>query len=253
MSPSRRSHDGLRLCARYALPTTDRRFCGPDAAPDALRSFLLGDGEAEAAIKALRSFEALYPYLEVLAEASGLDPFDEEVVEAYWLGNRILEADWRNLYPRLIRTLSGRGLPRSFSERLVENLPEGAIPHHTFHVLFVGVGAVTGHVPTTLPNMDSCRVSWGAVVGVEGSLLRVSRRPLEWTGGAFSLGQPVEGEVDRDNRLLPGLSKGDYVAIHWDTAVDRLTESKQGNLWRWTDAALKAANEAARRGHTSPE
>lgn len=240
-------HDGVCLCARYALPTTQRRFCGPFAAPDVLWNLLLAGEGREQAIKALQTFEALYPYLDLIADVKGRQPFDAEVVESYWIGNEMLEGRWRDVYPHVLRRLAGRGLPRSFASRLRENLPSDPIPHHTFHVLFVGVGAVTGHVPTTIANMDRCRISWGVVEGIGEGRLQVKGPVLEWVDDAFQLESEHTMEVQREPMILPNVAQGDVVAIHWETAVDRLNGPRLNDLRKYTRRALKSANEVASR------
>lgn len=239
--------EGLQLCARFSLPTTERRYCGPVAATAALRGLLTTGGGYEEARLSLRDFEALYPYLEMLAEETGRDPFDVEVVEAYWLGNDLLERDWREPYRRLLRHLMDNGLPPTFAERLAANIPADAIWQHTFHVLFVGVGAVTGAVPTTLPNMDACRISWGTVEEVAEDGLVVEGPTLAWVDEAYVLDENRRRKVAWDPSLLPDVQRGDAVALHWETAVERLEKRRLANLIRFTERAIRAANEAGRR------
>lgn len=236
--------EGLARCARYALPTTERRFCGPDVAPEALRTLLTTGQGSEAAYASLRRFEALYPYLTFLGETADRDPFDPEVVEAYWLGNDLLDRRWREAYPRLLDRLVERGLVPSFAARLRESLPADPLPCHTFHVLFVGVGAVTGHVPTTLPNMERCRIAWGRVEALDSHDLKVRGPSLAWTGDAFHLEETTR-KVTRDGALLPKVRIGDWVTMHWETAIEALPGSSVARLERSTTRALDAANEAA--------
>jgi hypothetical protein len=211
-----------------------------------LRSFILRGGNAPEAVASLERFEALYPYLQLISEATGYGPFDRRVVEAYWIGNELLDRDWQELYRSLLRRLPSRGLPASFAERLLRSLPRDPLPHHTFHVLFVGVGAVTGHVPTTLRNMDRCRISWGRVEGVEESGLTVRGPRLDWTGEAFLLKAEDWREVEWDRALVPNVNEGDNVGIHWDTVVEKVHASRLTELKRHTLRSIEATNEAVR-------
>jgi hypothetical protein len=206
----------------------------------------------DAAVRSLTRFEALYPYLEYIAETLGGEPFDSPVVEAYWRGSELLNRSWSDTYADLLRRLTARGLPRSFASRLQQNLPSDPLPHHSFHVLFVGVGAVTGHVPTTLPNMDRCRISWGTVLEVGDRELTVQGPGLAWDGERFQLDDGSPQKIARDPALLPGVEKGDDMAIHWETAVERLSGNALGNLKKFTRRALASANEASRSSLTSP-
>ena len=233
--------NGVALCSRFSLPTADRRFCGPATAPTSLRASLRG--EDAPGRRDLRRFEALFPYLEVIAEETGGDPLDEEVVEAYWIGNRLHERDWRSAFPEILRRLVKRGLPQTIATRLAGSLPPRPLPYHTFHVLFVGVGVVTGHVPTTLRNMDACRVRWGRVTD-SGSRLEVVSEDLVRPQGAFALAGPRRRRQDRGDGL-GRVAEGDVVASHWGEAVLRLSDSQTRSVERFTAEAIASANEAA--------
>jgi hypothetical protein len=234
---------GVALGARFSLPTAERGLCGPPTAARAFRSVLRDGTLVGDAALALRRFEALYPYLETIGEAWGLDPLDEEVIEAYWIGNGLLDRGWRGAFPLLLERLSREGLPVPLAARLRRHLPSGAIPHHTFHVLFVGVGAVTGRVPTTLANMERCRVSWGTVRAVEDDLLRIEG-PRLLPGPRLGLGGRRQSAVTWEAEVLPGVRPGDAVAAHWGQATARLSPEQQAQLERWTRHAIAAVNEA---------
>lgn len=236
--------DGVQLGARFSIATNRLKFCGPaDAEPRLYRAITEGT-EVGRARAALARFEALVPYLEAIAAKHGLDPFDHDVVEAYWIGNRLLDAFERGDFVALLAALTRRGLPRSIASRLEANLPDRPLPHHAFHVCFVGVGAVTGHVPTTLANMEACRPAKGRVERVDGGSLTVRHPRLGWTDGALRLAETVEERLAFDPRVLPGLSAGDHVALHWGWPAVRLTAEQADRLERYTERSLSAASEA---------
>src|SRR5207302_9188069 len=87
----------------------------------------------------LRRFTGALPYLQLIARANGIaDPFDPRVVEAYWIGNDLLDGvEVRQLYDHLIERF-GKQLsnPRT-RDLLLGKAPAGAHPHHAFHVLDV--------------------------------------------------------------------------------------------------------------------
>ena len=155
--------DGIALCARFSLATNRLNYCGPADAGPALSAAIRSGRGSPAARRALEEFEALMPYLEAIGAAHDLDPFAPEVVEAYWIGNDLLERLGRPEFLGLLDRLRARGLPRSLAERLRARAPDRPILNHMFHVAYVGVGNVTGHVPTSLENMEACRVAWGEV------------------------------------------------------------------------------------------
>ena len=240
--------EGFQLCARFSLVTNRRRYCGPADAPSVLyRAIVDGSGRAEAEA-ALSRFEALFPYLDRLAKAHGLSPFDREVVEAYWIGNRLLDAFPREGFAAILDDLRGRGLPGFVARDLSGAMQNRPLPHHAFHVAFVGVGAVTGHVPTNVENMDSCRPSWAEVISVDGpDRLVVRVRPLEVDQGALRLGAPVERVISFDPAICPGLRESDVVAVHWGWATMRLGPDQLRRLEEYTLRSLEAANESSAR------
>ncbi len=237
--------DGVALGARFSLATNRLSFCGPaDAEPRLYRAITEGTGLAEAR-RSLERFEALLPYLEAIGRFHGLDTFDRRVVEAYWVGNELLDPFGPKEFARLLEALVERGLPRSVSRRLTERLPSRPIPFHAFHVAFVGVGSVTGHVPTTLPNMEACRPSWARVERRGDSSLTVSSPSLIATGGGrIGLGPETTAERPYDPRVLPAIAEGDWVAVHWGWPALQLEGPQRASLERYTREAIDAANEA---------
>jgi uncharacterized protein DUF6390 len=234
--------DGVALCARFSIATNRLQYCGPsDAAPALYRAITRGDGLAEAR-KALSQFEALLPYLEAIGARHGLDPFDRRVVEAYWLGNSLLDPFSPAEFRGLLAALARRGLPESVARTLAEHLPARPIPHHMFHVAFVGVGAVTGHVETTLATMESCRPARSRVLGIEPGRLRLSRSTLRWTEGRLALGAPIEQEVVYDPEVLPEVRVGSSVALHWGWPALVLSPGEEEALERYSQLALEEAN-----------
>lgn len=236
--------DGVALCARFSIATNRLEFCGPSGAEAVLYRAITEGTDLALARDRLRRFEALLPYLELIGRKHGRDPFDLDVVRAYWIGNDLLDSFERRDFVELLELLTRRGLPRSLARRLLEHLPEHPIPHHAFHVTFVGVGNVTGHVPTTLANMDACRPGWGDVVRTDGATLTLRCRPLEIVGGRLALGSERTTEVRFDPRVLPGVEKGDTVALHWSTPAVALDADGARSLARYTRLSLDAANEA---------
>jgi hypothetical protein len=235
---------GVPLAARFSLATNRLRYCGPaDAAPLLYRAATTGEGLIEAR-RALSAFEALMPYLEAIARKADLDPFDPEVVGAYWLGNGLLDEFRRDDFERLLDTLVQRGLPRSLAARLAARLPDRPPPHHAFHVCFVGVGEVTGHVETTLGNMESCRPAWARVEEVSAGNLRLSRPHLGLREGRLTLLGPREETCAFDPLLLPGVRSGDAVVLHWGMPVLRAAPAQVQALERYTLRSLEAAREA---------
>ena len=241
---------GPVLFARYAYGPNRLGYCGPDAVEE-----LFGEGSSGGDDRALRelarSFEGAWPYLELIARANAIaDPLDRQVVEAYWLGNRLLDS----VSPaQLGDSLAGRFKPRLRPEgwRWLAATPEaGAVPVHAFHVLdvFPRVGLLrSGSVGQALEVMDSCRIRWGRVLERDGDWLVVNVVPLGLVDGRLELGpaRPERVQAWRDGTgFVDGVQPGEVISIHWSWACERLSERRLGDLASWTRSELAVANRA---------
>jgi hypothetical protein len=100
--PSVRSRGSCAL-STTASCRTGSKYCGGDD------NRLLFDHAVERVVDGglaqhLRKFSGALPYLELIARTNGLtDPFDARVVEAYWIGNELLDrVEVRQLYDSLL-------------------------------------------------------------------------------------------------------------------------------------------------------
>ncbi|MFN8633079.1 MAG: DUF6390 family protein [Chloroflexota bacterium] len=235
---------GMLRFIRYAFMPNRLRYCGSDD-----NSTLFGYG-VEGTIDGgltplLRRFTGALPYLQLIARSNGIaDPFDARVVEAYWIGNELLEGvEVRQLYDSLVERF-GKQLQGRTRDLVLGKAPAGAHPHHSFHVL--DVHSRVGELGHTLPTLEGCRVSWGTVVSCQGSQLEVERQPLVLQDGKLVL-----GEVRRDTvlRQIDGhgfaqdAQPGDVVSLHWGWACEVLTARERANLERYTRHHLAIANQ----------
>jgi hypothetical protein len=93
--------------------------------------------------------------------------------------------------------------------------------------------------------LDSCRVRWARVTSVEGDHAIVRGRHLHWNLRTLRLGEEVEESVrltEAGRAFVTDLSPGDWLAVHWDLACERLTVDELWQLRRWTDWQLPATN-----------
>ncbi len=233
---ARPSEEGLRLAARYSYITNSLGYCGPAGMKALFHGFVAeGKGKPADVRDALSRFEALYPYLQMIARRNGIpDPVDERVVRAYFTGNSLLKGGWRGELSALIRDVfSRRGLPRRVADDLASRVPARATPHHSFHVLFIHT--ITGRVPPTRDTENSCLISVGRVVDGE----HVLRRFVEKDG---RLGRPKLHRVAPiDGKFLGApAKKGDLVALHWDYAAEKLAKGRAQALEKYTTRNLCA-------------
>lgn len=240
--------DGVARCARYAFGPNRLHLCGPDANAEVL-AYLQAGATDLGLTRLLEGFNTLYPYLQHIAQANQVrDPFDTQVVEAYWIGNELLERiPVKTFYRHLTE---GLGLQRRYSKRelgqLTAKLPQGARMHHSFHVF--NAYKRTGHNDKlhTLESMDACRVSWGQVAEINGPTITVNRRPLLLQGHQLALGDAAEYIAVRrleDDSSLDELKQGDWLTLHWGVPCEVVNERQVKWLEHYTKLHLALANQ----------
>lgn len=240
--------NGILRCSRYAFGPNRLHYCGPDANQEILA--YLQEGVSDPGLESLlKAFQTMYPYLKHIAQANGIgDPFDERVVEAYWLGNGLLEnvemkRFWRHL--RQDQKIEKRIGKKSF-ELVSDKIRQGAVPHHSFHVL--DIWKRTGHleVEHTLESMDECRISWGRVIAVDGPAISVEYEPLIISQGKLALGEPIIRKILRpleSDTDIEQLQAGDIVSMHWGVICEVITPHQASTLKKYTLRHIQLANQ----------
>ncbi|MFA6489170.1 MAG: DUF6390 family protein [Candidatus Micrarchaeia archaeon] len=235
---------GVELSARFALPPNSFSYCGTPAFRRAFAAYLREKSPANASKlqRALSKFRAHYSYLELIAKANGKKPFDLEVAEALWIGSPLLlRVERREIAKIITNEFSGRGLlSKEKAAKLAEGIPKGALPHHSFHVLYLHT--ITGIVPPSLRTADMCRISWGKVVSVKGGRAVVDSQKLARKNGKLAL-VPCRKTVRATCagiELVPDIRKGDIVASHWGFAVMKLSKRQKANLEKYTNRNLSS-------------
>lgn len=240
--------NGAQLFVRYAYPPNARGSCGPDDS-DALLHY----GQAGVTDPGLRElakgFAGAWPYLELIAGATGTpDPLDYRVVEAYWVGNPLLDTvgvrKIGNSMEDRFRARTGHQFPH-----LMEGVLAGGVPHHSFHVLeiypWTGLLRDDRRSATALNVLDQCRIRWGEVTAVVGDEVLVRSQPLVWDGTALALGA---ARMERARYAVAGsafltdLAVGDTVSLHWDWVCDRLSTAQLARLKGYFERHLRIAN-----------
>ncbi|GAC1300417.1 MAG: DUF6390 family protein [Ktedonobacteraceae bacterium] len=234
--------DGPQLFARYAFMPNRLTYCGGDD-NRALFDYCLAGVTDNGLRGLLRKFTGAMPYLKLIAECNSiLDPFDRSVVEAYWLGNDLLQGvEARMLYDSL-RDRFGRQMRARDLELVLGKAPAGAHPHHSFHVLEV---CPRNGWPQALSFMDNCRISWGKVVSLDGNVLTVNVMPLVIVGHRLVLGSPEHHTVNWEydgSGFVSTARTDDWVSLHWGWACQVLSPRQVANLERWTRYHLDIVN-----------
>lgn len=241
------THAGILRCTRYAFGPNRLHYCGPDANREILA--YVQHGASDPGLESLlRAFETMYPYLARIAESNGIrNPFDKRVVEAYWIGNSLLEkVSKKDLYKNLVddhRLKKKIGL-KSFSH-IEAKIDAGAIPHHSFHVL--NIWKRTGHLNDmhTLESMEECRISHGKITSINDPFLEVESEPLILRDGKLVLGSPAKRKIIRhldSPRSMESLKIGDTISIHWGVPCEILTDKEIKKLRKYTQKSIDLAN-----------
>ncbi len=223
------------MFARYAGAPNQLGYCGP-ADPAALDS-------ADRIRAAAPYFSGAWPYLRVLSRLTGIaDPLDHRLVESYWLGGGVGEELDPEAFTAELLAAIGSGTQWS---HLTGDLAAEAAANHCFHVFGVYPWTRllgTGSDDHPLHVLDSCRITWATVTNCDSAGFEVRCRRLTRTGAALALSDPVVTRVTADDRIPPGVSPGDPVALHWGRVCDTLTPDQQQALERSTARQLELTN-----------
>lgn len=240
--------------ARFAYPPNALGYCGPD---DSLALFEYGSaGVVDGGLRSLsEEFEGAWPYLELIASGPGFDPLSDEVVEAYWIGNALLDRVDVSSFGSSMRDRFQRRAGTAW-ESVADALDAGGRPSHGFHVFCVypWVGLMrSGLVQQPLHVLDRCRIRSGEVLELHGDEARVRTRPLVLNEDRLIIGpETVESVMwaRGGQGLSPEIQRGDSVALHWNWVCERLDEQTRLRLEMETAAVLRLANRNLARPRT---
>ncbi len=236
---------GLELACRFSSITNRLRYCGPKDSYTDFYLMLKGKKYDKKKIEThFSKYEGLYVYLEHIAKKHNKNPFDYDVVESYWIGNKLLDSFSKKDIKEIIMALTKRGLPEKHARFLINKLPEGVNPHHSFNVLFVGVGKTTGSVPTNIQTMNKCVISVGKVLKIMKEQLLVSASPLVFRQNQLTYAKPEIQYIEYVDWFLPNLKTNDSIAIHWDFACKILTKKEETHIKKYTTKNIETLNQA---------
>src|SRR3989344_3257576 len=216
--------DGVLTCARYAFAPNYYKYCGPDA-NRTIASYLKEEASDPGLSAYLSEVAVLFPYLRLIAHENGIaDPFDPRVVEAYWVGNSLLDRVVMRSFSEHLQYEQKlrKRLPAKKMKWIVDKIPKGAKIHHSFHVF--SIFTRTGHhaVEHTLDTMDNCRIGWGKIVQdlrfkIQDLKIKVQSQQLIYENRKLKLKQGVVREVALpvDGDFADMLQPGDWVTFHW--------------------------------------
>lgn len=240
--------DGVLRCSRYAFGPNRLHYCGPDANQEILS--YIKDGVRDHGIEALlQQFRTMYPYLCYIARANKInDPFDKRVIEAYWLGNELLERIEKQSFYRHLQEdhkIKSRIGSKLFNI-LTQKISGGALPHHSFHVF--NIWKRTGYTEDahTIESMNECRVSSGEVCDINGPWIIVKTRPFVYLSGKLALALHIKRKITRSlasDIEIDEMKIGDIISIHWGVPCEIITPAQARALEYYTLRSINLANE----------
>jgi len=202
----------------------------------------------------LSKFECLYPYVKGIAKANKIrNPFDRRVVEAYWLGNSLLDnVSMSDLYMNLKdeHHLAKR-LSRKYFNEIVYKIPEGAKPHHSFQVLNVFINTGKKEFKKVFNTLESCLILPATIKSFKKGLFSnnefayVEIIGLEYKNSkiTFSRRETIKVRFKFFGQaFVDDLSIGDLVSVHWGFVCDKLTVNQHKRLKAWNQYHLNLAN-----------
>lgn len=235
--------DGLLMCAKYAFPPNLLKLCGPNDNKALFES--MGENENTDELKnLLLQFEGAVPYLRLIAQKNNIeDIFDKKVVEAYWLGNKLLaKVEMKDITPHTEERFKEKMKKKEWSWLIAGSLPK-AKPFHAFHVfdIYRRTGFLkSGKVEKLIDTIDNCRIGWGKVLDTESGTAIIEYRPVVFEKNKLKLG---EKKTKRYFSLGSSVKKGDQVSLHWEYVCDKLEERQKKNLAFWTKFHLDLTNQ----------
>lgn len=229
--------EALKKACLYSLPPNKLGYCGPEKSWQTFTNFFSNPSEENAleARTCLKGFNALMPYLELIAKENSLKVFDEKVIEAYWIGNKLLENVSFKETQEAILSLQNYGLPRSIAKKKAAELPEGMLPHHSMHVLYINF--ISQKVKPLVENLSSCMIQWAEVKDSENLVVK----GIELFSESNEL-KSREKEKKVSNPLKIPLEEGDLVTVHWDNLVETIDDNSLKNLKNYTFINLEKVN-----------
>lgn len=233
---------GVRLAASYSYLPNCLGFCGSQKKEDLefMEDFMAGKvGEAKI-IPILKKLEAAFFYYQLIARKNRIkNPFAKKVVEAYWLGNGLLERVTRKDLVGMIEKdfVKPHLLSKKEALRRIKLIPEGAKAQHSFHVFILG--PIAGRIDMSeLSLKDICRTGFGKVLEKEREHLIVDFQPIEKTGKKYVLGKSKRLRIDWNKKILGRVKMGEWVSFHWGTAIQVLNKIQVGDIIKYTKNTL---------------
>jgi hypothetical protein len=228
----------VRFASRYFFMPSKLFYCQDHDTDKIFFEYSCGRGDKKKCEELLRKNSAISAYLKLIAEKNNKDMLDKEVLEAYWIGNKLLDnISYQDMIEMMNKLTAGK-METEVMKKMTTTVPIDGTPHHSFHVLHIH--RLTENTQFLYSKIDKCRISWGKVKKVNDNNLVVTTQPLKFDNKYF-LEKPIEKAVEYNKDLIR-VKPGDIVAIHWDLAIDILNREQVKNLENYTKKNIDSMN-----------
>jgi len=222
---------GTQLFIRYAFAPNKLRYCGPSD-NRAVFDYFINQKDDERLMKLLSKFEGAYPYLQYIAFKNKInDPFDERVVEAYWIGNALLNCISINDYHNYLKNrFKGQWDKKAF-DMIFSSSIYSAKPHHSFHVLS---GFAKKNISDkTLEFIRNCMINTGKVKAIQKDNIAIISKELICKDNKLYYWKSIDKTIDYSDSFLPNIQIGDTISYHWNWVCDKLQDLEAKRLDGW--------------------
>lgn len=236
--------DGLLRCAYYAFGPNRLHYCGPDKNREIL-AYMRNKTSNPGLESLLKSFQTMYPYLRHIAWSNNIkDPFNEKVIEAYWIGNDLLDAiNKKRFYCYLLEDLEiKKKIGIKPFDAIIKKLRQGAVPHHSFHVINIWLQRSSKSHEEILQNIELCRISWGKVLDIDGPNIAIETEPLLIENKTLVFGKPIVKKITRGldaNYEIEQLKIDDIITTHWGVPCEVISNEQVKMLRKYTERHIK--------------
>jgi hypothetical protein len=232
---------GLQNAARFAIQPNMWGFCGEDESQEILRNLVSEKEKNYEAVKETlhdHGFPHLNAFLETIAEATGLDTYEDELVMSYWIGNDLTEKSGVDKREVLVEKYKEQ-IPGVFGQRLSEVLPEKIFLTHLSQVALIAM--VDYEQPEKTRLINHCMLAYGKIIEIdlakkEAVVNRdILKKKTESGYEVVSGNQTVKIDTD----LTPAITAGDEVTIHLGYLAAKLSDEQVKSLKYWTRKVAK--------------
>jgi hypothetical protein len=232
--------DELESAGRYSIVPNSLGYCGGSDFSKVFKRYREGKSTKSEMRQALKRFKSLYAYLKTIAKANKKNPFDRNVLEAFWIGNDLLTNVTAGSIRKLIlRDLVAAGMDKKRAQSAADKLPEGILLHHSFNSIYLNF--VGNKVKRTTTNFDKCRIGWGKVVSISKNSCILKYPPVKRNKVGYRLGVYITRRFSRHVcgvLLEPNIHIGDIVSTHWGAVVQKLNRKLLYSLKKFTNINL---------------